>query len=352
MFNTEKYTAESVIKPLELASTANVSITAACTLYRVSGERVPSAELVLKQCRDESPALMEMHVNLALKKQFNDLSARLRRSFRKHGLVIVDFHYDPLYGQRDTLGTVHLPPGRSSCRFYSYLTADLWSPGGIFTIAVRRRQHGEGIADMFWDLWARVELFTVLKLLLFDGEFVIVDILDELQEKRIPFVARLSITYRLALLALAYQLTDNWERLRPYKKVKIREKRFRHGISVHVTFQHVHGKFNALIVSSDLSIAPADARELYPLRFAIETGYRDKHAFQIRTCSTNLSVWLFLFLVAIMLWNTWQTFIMTVEKSSGDQVPRSIAWRRRIRLVKILLLRDVLLPAPSALSRR
>ncbi|MFW9994097.1 MAG: hypothetical protein ACFFD4_18780 [Candidatus Odinarchaeota archaeon] len=52
MFNTEKHTAGSFIKPLELASTANVSITAACTLYRANGERVPSAELVPKQCCD------------------------------------------------------------------------------------------------------------------------------------------------------------------------------------------------------------------------------------------------------------------------------------------------------------
>ncbi|MFW9994098.1 MAG: hypothetical protein ACFFD4_18785 [Candidatus Odinarchaeota archaeon] len=110
---------------------------------------------------------MEIHVNHALEKQFNDLPARLRRSFRKHGVIIVDFHCDPYYGKRDTLGAVHLPPGRGTLRSYNYLTADLWSPGGIFTIAVR------------------------------------------------------------------------------------------------VTFQPVHGKFKALIVSPDLSITPADARVLY-----------------------------------------------------------------------------------------
>ncbi|MBD3200939.1 MAG: hypothetical protein GF316_13045, partial [Candidatus Lokiarchaeota archaeon] len=52
---------------------------------------------------------------------------------------------------------------------------------------------------------------------------------------------------------------------------------------------------------------------LYSKRFNIETGYRDKHKFQIFTCTKILSTRLLFFLIAILEWNCWQAVLIWVR---------------------------------------
>ena len=136
-------------------------------------------------------------MNHAFEKQFSDLPAKVRREFRKHGVVIIDYHTDPYYGSLDNADTVTIAKKRSTTRAYSYLTAELWSPRGNFTIALLHRPPGESTSNLFWDLWARIEMIVTPKLLLFDGEFATVNILEGLGKRRVPFIGRKSITRRM-----------------------------------------------------------------------------------------------------------------------------------------------------------
>ena len=352
MFNTKKFTAQAFIKPLELASAGNLSITSACTYYRATGVGVASPEQVLKRCRDEGKELVELHVNHALEKQFNDLPTKVRREFRKHGVVIIDFHADPYYGSLDNADTVTIVTKRSTNRAYSYLTAELWSPRGNFTIALLHRPPGESTSDLFWDLWARIEMVLAPKLLLFDGEFATVSILEGLRKRRVPFIGRKSITKRIEKLALAYKLTDDWESLRTYRAITLLDKTKKHSTTVQVTFHRVNKLIKALVVSPECKVTPNDAGKLYSTRFGIETGYRDKHVFQARTSTNYLSVRLIIFTFAIMLWNLWQAFLVVVSRFANKYVSRVGEWRRQARTVRLFLLRDDLLPVPTGLSRR
>jgi hypothetical protein len=352
MFNTQKFPASSFLKALELASVENMSITDACTYYRVLDHGCPSSELLLKRCRDEGKVNMEMHVNHALEQQFFDLSSKVRREFSKHGTVLVDFHADPYYGDLDNPDIVAIAKKKSTCYAYSYLTADLWSPRGLQTIAVLHRPPGASISDLFWDLWARIELFVKPKLVLFDGEFATVEILQGLQDKNVKFVGRKSISNRLKLLAFCYRHTTNWEKLRAFRAVTLQDKKKKLETTVHVTFQRWQKILVGLVISPGLELSPAEAEALLSKRFGIETGYRDKHVFQARTVSKNLAFRLLLFLMAIMLWNTWQAFLLLVKRTGQHALNRVTAWRRRSRTVKLFLLRDVLLPVPTDVSRR
>ena len=199
--------------------------------------------------------------------------------------------------------------------------------------------------DLFWDLFTRIEFILQPKLLLFDGEFATVQILDGLQRKGVPFVARKNITKRLRPLALAYSLTDNWEDLRTFRAITLLDKTKTHETIVPVTFQRVQGEMKALVISPVLSITPAEADRLYKKRFGIETGYRDKHPFQARTCSKHMSVRLLLYLFAIMEWNLWQLFLLLANRGQTTSRDRLTMWRRQLRTIKLFLLRDELLCA-------
>ena len=343
IFHTEDYTQETFINPILLASTGNLSIINACTYYRQSGIKCPSAELVLLRCREVPSDKMETHVNHALEKQFSDLPGKIRRDYRKRGIVIIDFHRDPYYGKADNPHVTSGAVKHSTRLAYSYLTADLYSPKGKQTIAVVHRPRGESIENLFWDLYTRIEFFLRPKLLLMDGEFSIVKILHELDQQGVKYVARKSISPRLKFLALAYTLTDDWESLRKFHAITLLDKTKKFETTVHVTFQREHHTIKALVVSPWLSLTPEEAEQQYDLRFSIDSGYRDKHAFQARTSSDHLSVRLIIFLFAIMLWNLWQAFLVLVARRSTRAISFLMRWRRQLRTIRLFLLRDELL---------
>ena len=63
-------------------------------------------------------------------------------------------------------------------------------------------------------------------------------------------------------------------------------------------------------IAQDWKITPYKADLLYKHRFSIESGYRDKHKFQIFTCTKILSTRLLVYLFAVLLWNCWQSFLI------------------------------------------
>ena len=295
---------------------------------------------------------MELHLNHALETQFTALPGNLRRQFRKHGVVIIDFHNDPYYGRPDNPDVVIGPRKHGTNLFYSYLTADLLTPRGQLTIAVVPRRPGEAIYDLFWDLLTRVEFLLTPKLLLFDGELATVQVLNSLQEKGYPYIARLKISPRLRPLALAYALTDDWEQKRTFRAITLLDKTKTVETTVHVTFQRIQKEMKALTISPILDLPPQEAEQVYRKRFGIETGYRDKHLLQGRTTSKNLAVRLVLFGMACMLWNLWQTFLMLGSDPAQGTLSRVGVWRRRLRPINRLVLRDELFGVRAENFRR
>ena len=351
-FHTRAFTPAHFLKPLELASRTNTSLNDACMTYRAQGIPCPSEETVLRQCRQEGGEWMELHLNHALETQFIALPGKLRRQYRKHGIVLIDFHLDPYYGQPNNPNVVVGPRKHGTTRFYSYLTADLLTPRGQHTIAVVHRSPGESLFDLFWDLLTRVEFLLTPKLLFFDGELATVQILASLHEKGYPYIARKRISPRLRPLALAYSLTDDWERKRTFQAVTLLDKTKTVETTVYVTFQRCGNDMKALIISPLLQLTPQEAEQEYRKRFAIETGYRDKHCLQGRTTSTHLAVRLVLFGMACMLWNLWRTFLMLGPDPTQGTLSRVGRWRRRLRAINRFVLRDEFLGAEMGRARR
>jgi len=148
-FHTRTFTPDQFLKPLELASRTQTSLNDACMTYRAQKILCPSEETFLRQCRQEGEDLMELHFNHALQTQFLALPGKLRRQYRKHGVVIIDFHLDPYYGQPDNPYVVTGPRKQGTNLFYSYLTADLRTPRGQKTLAVVPSRTGEPLYDLF-----------------------------------------------------------------------------------------------------------------------------------------------------------------------------------------------------------
>ncbi len=308
-FNTQRYMPGSFISPIELAATHDWSISSATRLLRECRTGYPSSELILKCLRDVSPAIMEDFINNLLKSSYNNLSNKLRNDIEKKGIFILDFHVDPYYGNNDNPDIKKGPLKHSTNKGYTFLTADIHLDKFNFTIAVIHRPPGAKIYDLFLQLYERVSHLLKPNLIIMDGEFPTVRVLRKLTEMNVPCIARKIMTRRVKTSLAHYKMVEprNWQRR--WHRVDLRDTWIRKlTVPIEVTTQLLNGKVKALMKTPFLDITPKQADKLYKLRFNIETGYRDKHLFQPRTCSVNLSTRLFLFLIAIYLWNIWQVF--------------------------------------------
>lgn len=324
-FNTRKYCSQDYFAAFEFASFHGISMKQACLMERLQGKNYPSPEQVMKCCRNISPEIMTNFVNSALQEQFNALPKNVQQHLKKSGILIIDFHQDCYYGDKDNPHVRKSKLKKSTNLFYEYLTADIYCKYGCFTIAIFHRMLGDDIFTLVKRVLKCVEKTINLKIVIFDGEFPTVDVLNVLQRKSIKFLARKSRTERVKEHLSEYYGGQDWEQERQWRPIELRSNISRSKkVRVDICPQNVRGEMKTLIKSPGWSITPKYADKLYGKRFNIETGYRDKHKFQIFTCTKILSTRLLFFLIAALMWNCWQGFLTWVRslKTYSKDLPR------------------------------
>jgi hypothetical protein len=336
-FTTKKYKSCEYFKLFEYASLHNISLKQGSIISRYQEQRVPSPEQIMKCCRKISSEEMTHFINKALARQFTNLPKSIQRQLLQSGIIFIDFHQDCYYGNPDNPYVKKGRLKRSTTYFYEYLTADIYSKNGSFTIGILHRKPHEKIITLIKTLISYIETIFPPKIVIFDGEFAIIDVLVLLKEKGIKFLARKSRTQNVKKHLEKYYNSSNWEAIRKWRSIEFYSWKSKiKTISVDICPKNVHGEKRTVIKSPDWTITPQKADLLYKHRFNIESGYRDKHKFQIFTCTKILSTRLLMFLFAVLLWNCWQTFLiwMHISQTYREFTSRqqslwlSITWMR------------------------
>ena len=324
-FNTYKYDSHTYFAVLEYASVYQQSVKQTCLMNRLQGRNYPSPEQVMKCCRTISPEVMTNFVNIALQSQFKALPKVIQHQLKKSRTLIIDFHQDCYYGDSSNPHVKKGKAKKSTTLFYEYLTADLYCKNGCFTIALIHRIPGERIFSLLKKLLEYVEQIIEINTILFDGEFATLDFLHFLLQKGVHFLGRKSKTKLVKAHLDTYYRKSNWKGDRKWRPIELRSKYSKcKAVSVDICPQKVHGKMKFLIKTPNWTLSPKHAEKLYGKRFNIETGYRDKHKFQIFTCTKILSTRLLICVMAILLWNCWQGFLIWIRalKSYSADLPR------------------------------
>lgn len=341
-FTTKKYDSQDYFKVLEYASLHNISITQACDIKRLQGERCPSAEQVLKCCRENTTSEMIEFINSALLRHFNALPKPLRQQLKKSGIIFIDFHQDPYYGDKENPNVKKSKVKASTNLFHEYLTADAYSWKGSNTIAIIPRTPNIGIFDHIKLLLEHIKKVLPVKIIIFDGEFPTVDVVDLLLRKNIKFLARKARTAPVKEHLTTHYDTPEWENDRKWRPIEMNSPLSRSkNVCVDICPQNVNGEMKTLIKSPGWAITPQYADKLYGKRFNTETGFRDKHKFQIFTCTKTLSTRLLIILFAALLWNCWQALLMWVRslKSYSKNLPRKLSITLTLTWIKFLLVK-------------
>lgn len=341
-FNTHKYNSKEYFMAFEYASLHEISIKQTCLMRRLQGKKCPSPEQLMMCCRKVSPEIMTNFINSALHEQFNALPKHIRQQLEKSGTLIIDFHQDCYYGDKDNPHIRKSKTKKSTNLFYEYLTTDLYCKYGCFTIAILHRTPNKKIFSLTKWVIEQVEKIISLKVVLLDGEFATIDVLDFLQRKDVKFLARKSRTERVKKHLNTFYGTSDWKKKCQWRPIELSSKRSRcKKVDVDICPQDVHGEMKALVKSLGWIITPKYAVKLYRKRFNIETGYRDKHKFQIFTCTKILSTRLLIFLMAILLWNCWQSFLIWMRslKCYSRDLPRDFLVQISANWLKFYLIK-------------
>ena len=219
-FTTKKYQSYEYFKMFEYALLHNISLKQGCIISRFQQQRVPSPEQIMKCCRKISSEEMTHFINKALARQFTNLPKSVQQQLLQSSIIFIDFHQDCYYGKHDN---PHVKKGRlkrSTTYFYEYLTADIYSKNGSFTIAILHRTPHERIISLIRNLISYIETILPPKIIIFDGEFANIDVLVLLKEKGIKFLARKSRTQNVKKHLEKYYSSSNWEKRRKWRSIE------------------------------------------------------------------------------------------------------------------------------------
>ncbi len=144
------------------------------------------------------------------------------------------------------------------------------------------------------------------RLLVFDGEFSVIETLEYLDQLPIPWNARKSMTKAVKEALQGYFLDPSQMQHRHWHLVEIKNDKLGKSVHIHATVQRRGKKLKAIIKPVLYSQPPDEVEVNYDTRFAIDSGYKEKHSFLARTSSRSWAVRLVLFLISVLLWNVWR----------------------------------------------
>jgi hypothetical protein len=305
-FKTPNFAPPMFFWNLETASSNQSSVSASADLLRERWDGCPSGEEVLAKLRGISELDAEAMANRQLLEQYWKLPADVRGELECCGTGVIDFHEEPYWGDPGKVAVLHGQKVHDSNYHFVYLTADLISPHYRFTVFITSRVAGFPVSSYLPALLAQLRQVVDIHLILFDGEFPTVKVLAYLDKELIPWNARKSMTKAVKDALVVYS-QDPWQlQHRGWHLVELTDAKDGESVHAYVTVQSVHGKLKSITRPIWYSQPVAEAEANYGKRFAIDSGYKDKHAFLARTSSQSWVVRLVLFLVSVLMWNTWR----------------------------------------------
>jgi hypothetical protein len=321
------------------AAACGISVSAACRDLA----KAPSDQAVMTALEDGLPKtlpVLERRLNDAL---IDPLPKRVRR---RAWNIAIDWHLQPYYGQplhsRNEL--YYGQPKQGTTKFHAYATACIVEYGRRYTLVVTWVRRHESMTRVLRRMMARIrEIGLKIKRVLLDRAFFNGAVVAFLQEEQLPFVMPVVIRGRapkkgrpVTGLRWIKRQTAGW-----YSHVMKHEKQTLK-ISVCVGYRRHRNRKDGkqrhqklLFAAWRVTGSPTEIRELYRLRFGIETSFRQMRQARIYTCTPNPHLRLFFLAVALILRNLWVWIHhMRLAEGSGDAMTLHLELLRFKRMLE------------------
>lgn len=241
----------------------------------------------------------------AIERAFSNTIARLMKKFIKtNSIVAIDYHDIPYYGDKsdcNVLGSNH-QRGTNYC--HQYATLEIVIGEHRLTLAVKKLNVDEHEkASVIRQLIQTAKEYVRIDLILLDRGFYAIECIRTLKTQRLKFIMpvprnnaiKKTIKENDNDLPIVIQTTVGKEKnCETYNLAMIRGK--------------AKGKKIAPVFCFATNFTDKTAEqitELYRKRWSIETGYKSKKKFRIRTSTTNNVVRMLYFYFECLLYNAW-----------------------------------------------
>jgi hypothetical protein len=202
-----------------------------------------------------------------------------------------DWHDEPYYG-KPVPGMVGTQPKRGTCHAFSFLTASVLTAGRRLVLCIVPLTSREGLPSILLALIGRIQRWVKgIGYVAFDNGFQSSELIQELQERRIPFILPLRDTVKL-------------KRRRRWMRYAKRFNYSTQGVTVDVV-EAQDWKGQRYFLATNLAASPKHILRMYKRRWGIETSYRKIREFLPKTTSRSWVVRVFNFVFACLTYNAW-----------------------------------------------
>lgn len=230
---------------------------------------------------------------------------RARRRLRRVGLLALDWHDWPYYGDVETPGTIGGKRKAGTKRFFRLQTAEFVAGSFRYTAALELVQKGDDRATHALGLVEAAAQCQRVHTVVADGAFFSAALVAGLTARETDFCIRAPLNKRLTrhLREVALQLQEPGAVA--YVATAVGTRGQADYTPIIAAFLVEKGEYRCYALPRHSHRPHQELLKDYKRRFGIETGYRVKKRALSRTCTTNAVIRLLLFFLAVLITNLW-----------------------------------------------
>ena len=268
----------------------------AVAVLKDRGRDAPSPDVVLNRVRETGAEDLVLLFTPCLEKVFAE--AKKRRLLRGPKRVAVDIHEKPFYGEAE--GTIRGRARSGTTRFWAYITLDILQDGCRLTLAALPLTDKRRAAELVEALLRYAARWIRIRVVLLDRLFYSSSVIRAVEAMGLDWLMAAKTSKGLRRRA------DEARRMgRPCFRYTMNPGKPSQ-TSFHVfTVPAEKGGYHFFASSLEVGRLRHWAG-VYRRRWGIETGYRVKRGFLVRTAVRCLYVRLFFFLLSVLLQNVWE----------------------------------------------
>lgn len=230
---------------------------------------------------------------------------RARQRLRRVGLLALDWHDWPYYGDVRTPGTIGGKRKAGTKRFFRLQTAEFVAGSFRYTVALELVQKGDDRGTHALGLVEVAERCHRVHTVVADGAFFSAALVAGLTARETDFCIRAPLNKRLTrhLREVAPQLQEPGAVA--YVATAVGTRGQTNYTPIMAAFLIEKKEYRCYALPRYSRRPHQELLKAYKRRFGIETGYRVKRQALSRTCTTNPVIRLLLFFLAILVTNLW-----------------------------------------------
>lgn len=293
------YTISDVCAVVVYAAVRHLSIPKASRRLRKKGKHVPEGSVVLHHLSKRGRTrILKRCAREILRHQM--ALARKQRLFQKKVDVAIDFNDQPWYGELLRF-IVKGAADRGTTRFIRFAHLSVVEPGRRLVVASVPVDRNSEKAELVRMLLREAQRQVRIRRVYMDRGFYSIPVVRLLNRMGLRFLmpARQTGTVKEAVLQMV-------RRKRYRQRYTIRNPKDSESCNLFIVYEEDEERWQPFV--TNLTVTEANREDLgesYRRRWSIETGFRMKNEYRVKSTSSVYSVRFFLIMVAIALYNFW-----------------------------------------------